>query len=213
MLGEKKDPWDAAEFVLNKMPYGHKQFQSILWEVIRDKCHYPTEKSPKSRKYKLINGKFLSQNATLNAIVTFCGGISALVEEKKKRPGGCYFLCQPNRRVRAVLTTNYDPFLESVRHFKVQRGTAKACRSLWIRCRHSPSNTGLSHSWICASSTAGHQQTRTAAFCTPVSFRPLQLHESLEKNKRLRSNNASPDSLPAWLFCAICRILVFRRRS
>jgi len=125
MLDEKKDPWDAAEFVLNKMPCGHKQFQSVLWEVIRDRCHYPTEKSPESRKYKLINGKFLSQNATLNAIVAFCGGISALVEEKKKRSGGCYFLCRPNRRVRAVLTTNYDPFLESASTSKYREALLK----------------------------------------------------------------------------------------
>lgn len=124
VLGEKKDPWDAAEFVLSKMPGGHEQFQDAIWEIIRDKSHYPIERNPGSRKYKLINGRFLSQNATLNAIVAFCGGISALVENYKQS-GGYYFMCQPNRHVRAVLTTNYDPFLESAATSKYRTALLK----------------------------------------------------------------------------------------
>lgn len=124
-LGKEKDPWNAADFVINKLTgkRPRNRFQDILWEIIRDECHFPKRKSDESKKYKLINGEFLSQNMTLNAIVALCGGILALVDEKekpttsaeikKKRPDVCYFVCRPNYRVRAVLTTNYDPFLEA----------------------------------------------------------------------------------------------------
>jgi hypothetical protein len=123
-LKKKKDPWDAADFVLSKMPGGEKQrkdgFQCALWEVIRDERNYS-----KSKKYKLINPRLLNQNATLNAIVAFCGGISAWVENKDEQPRELYFTYRPNQRVRALLTTNYDPFLEAAASLKYRKSLLK----------------------------------------------------------------------------------------
>ena len=74
-LKKKNDPWEAADFVLSKMPGGKDQrkvrFQSTLWKVIRDERNYS-----KSKKYKLINREFLNQNATLNAIVAVGGYVA-----------------------------------------------------------------------------------------------------------------------------------------
>jgi len=123
-LKEKADPWEAADFVISKMagPEKRDRFQDALWAIVRDPIHYPDEKNPGGRRYKLMNGEFLSRNATLNAVVAFCGGIDALVGTSGATG---YFTCRPNRRVRAVLTTNYDPFLEAASTSKYREALLK----------------------------------------------------------------------------------------
>jgi hypothetical protein len=134
-LKTKADPWDAADFVLRMMAEEEAQrkerFQSALWEIIRDPSHYPITKPgpPPSDRIKLIKREFLNQNTTLNAVVAFCGGITAWVRSEEESPKKLYFVCQTNPRIRAVLTTNYDPFLESASTLKYRYDLLKPVAS------------------------------------------------------------------------------------
>lgn len=95
------DPWDAAEQVIKKCG-GKKRFQKEITSIVQAQENYAGAK-------RQLSKSFLSQAPTLNAVAAFCARLKGQVQKVK---GDRYDIGQ-NRRVRAVLTSNYDPFLEA----------------------------------------------------------------------------------------------------
>lgn len=114
------DPWDAADHVLNLcVDYlkrtrweGEKpeqkaehRLQEALWRMIRSSGNCVTQ--GKKHPLKLLNKEYLRNAPTLRAIAAFCAQpIGRSHKDEVYRFGA-------NPRVRAVLSGNYDPYLES----------------------------------------------------------------------------------------------------
>ena len=94
------EPWGMAEWVANRC--GLKAFKSLVVEIVQREENFP-------RKWKQLSGKFLRSAPTLKAVSAFCAQFAGVVEGTKSLT---YRVC-PNSRVRAVVTSNYDPFLEA----------------------------------------------------------------------------------------------------
>ena len=114
------DPWAAADRILkqcvnylkstgkagdNPKEEAEGKMQEALWEIIRnsDNLSAPGKKHP----YKLLNRTYLENALTLRAVAAFCARpISKSNNSEVYRFGA-------NPRVRAVLSGNYDPYLEA----------------------------------------------------------------------------------------------------
>jgi hypothetical protein len=95
------DPWIAADYVIQAC--GTKErFQKELSSLVQAKRNY----APAKRQ---LSKAFLTEAATLNAVAAFCARLRGQVNNVK----GIRYDIGPNYRVRAVLTSNYDPFLEA----------------------------------------------------------------------------------------------------
>jgi hypothetical protein len=100
-----EEPWEMAEWVANQV--GYDAFQHYATALVQQEQNF-------QRKYKLLSGKFLENARTLNSIVAFCGEFATgkLTKDKKGQWTAIYERAV-NRRVHAILTSNYDPFLEA----------------------------------------------------------------------------------------------------
>ena len=96
-----EDPWDAAEQVIKKCG-GKERFQRELISIVQARENYADAK-------RQLSKSFLGEAPTLNAIAAFCAHLKGQVQKVK----GDRYDIGPNRRVRAILTSNYDPFLEA----------------------------------------------------------------------------------------------------
>ena len=114
------DPWDAADRVLslcvdhlkstgwegeNFENEAERRLQGTLWELIRasDNCVTQGKKHP----YKLLNKSYLLNASTLRAIAAFCARLIGRSHKSEVYRFGA------NPRVRAVISGNYDPYLET----------------------------------------------------------------------------------------------------
>ena len=94
------EPWQMAEWVAERC--GRKAFEELVVEIVQREENFP-------KKWKQLSGKFLRNAPTLNAVCAFCARLVGVVEGTRAPT----YRVSPNPRVRAVVTSNYDPFLEA----------------------------------------------------------------------------------------------------
>jgi len=94
------EPWQMAEWVAERI--GREVFERLVVKSVQREENFP-------RKYKQLSWKFLSKAPTLKAVSAFCAQFVGVVEGTKSLT----YRVSPNPRVRAVITSNYDPFLEA----------------------------------------------------------------------------------------------------
>jgi hypothetical protein len=95
------DPWKAADLVVSKCGSKSK-FQRILVSVVQARQNYTNSQRQLSRS-------FLTLAPTLNAVTAFCAELRGQVEDVLQPR----YDVGPNPRIRAILTSNYDSFLEA----------------------------------------------------------------------------------------------------
>ena len=94
------EPWQMAEWVAERC--GREAFEELVVKIVQREENFP-------RKWKQLSGKFLRSAPTLNAVSAFCAQFVGVVEGTKSLT----YRVSPNPHVRAVVTSNYDPFLEA----------------------------------------------------------------------------------------------------
>jgi len=99
------EPWLTAEWVAKRI--GRKVFERNVMKIVQREENF-------QKKYKLLSGRFLRNAPTLNSVVAFCADFAGGRRVKGKK-GKSVAVYKPsvNHRVRAVVTSNYDPFLEA----------------------------------------------------------------------------------------------------
>jgi hypothetical protein len=103
--GWPDDPWLAADRAV-KLCGGREKFKERLKGLICSGHHY--------RGYGQLNGKLLANAPTLRAVAAFCGQINGqIINPDIEKPRLVHFRSAANPRIHAVLTANYDCFLES----------------------------------------------------------------------------------------------------
>jgi hypothetical protein len=124
MMGEvsgplPEAPWDAADAVLARCEVQLSQqrpdatreelsdqaetkLQEALWDLVRRPNNCTT-----SGSFKLLNKGYLQAAPTLRAVSAFCAAPIGRSEKTETYRFGA------NRRARAVISGNYDPYLES----------------------------------------------------------------------------------------------------
>ena len=105
-----EEPWKLADWVLNQVG-GEDEFNKLVTMYVQRKQNFPErrKKPGPKKKYKQLGGTFLGRAPTLNALCAFCTQLTSRVDGTK----AVTYNVEPNPRVRNVLTTNYDPFLEA----------------------------------------------------------------------------------------------------
>jgi len=113
-------PWDAADHILElcvdylkrtgwkgEKPEekAERLLQDALWEMIR--CSENCVTQGKKHPYKLLNKTYLQNAPTLRTIAAFCARPIGRSQNSEVYRFGA------NPRVQAVLSGNYDPYLES----------------------------------------------------------------------------------------------------
>ncbi len=102
------DPWQAAEEAVTACG-GRERFESSLVAVIGRPHNY-------ERHNGQLAGPLVRGATTLRATAAFCGRLTAQIADAPKsdaRSPRTYFTAARNDRVAAVLTSNYDCFLEA----------------------------------------------------------------------------------------------------
>lgn len=99
-------PWNMAEWVAGRM--GSKEaFRAAVTRIVQNERNFQPG-------YKLLSGGFLKCAHTLRSTAAFCAEITAGRWQHHPRGGvTAYYQVGPNRRIQAVVTSNYDPFLEA----------------------------------------------------------------------------------------------------
>lgn len=101
-----EDPWEAADLAVGEYDET-KEFKKRLADIIQSKNNY-------SENYGQLNWKFIANAPTLNAVAAFCGKlIGRITNPNIKNPRIVSYRSSANPKVRAVLTSNYDCFLEA----------------------------------------------------------------------------------------------------
>jgi len=109
-------PWEMAEWIAILM--GCKEFKHRVTTSIQDEKNF-------QKKYKLLSGKFLREAQTLNSVAAFCATFAKGVITESKRGMEAVYEVVANRRVHAVVTTNYDPYLEAASSLMFRDPTLK----------------------------------------------------------------------------------------
>jgi hypothetical protein len=102
------DPWKAAQKAVDACG-GIKFFRQHLSKVICSPHNY-------QKTMGQLSGHFVRCAKTLTSVAAFCGCINGQIAASaagETTPSRVFFTNTPNRRVRAVVTVNYDCFLES----------------------------------------------------------------------------------------------------
>ncbi len=109
-------PWKIADWIVRRV--GKDEFKTLVVKFVQRLDNFPDppksrseskQNGKKSKKYKQLGGPFLHAAPTLNALCAFCSQLTGVVKGARKNT----YRVSPNPRVRAVVTTNYDPFLEA----------------------------------------------------------------------------------------------------
>lgn len=105
LLKWKDEPWKMAEWVARKM--GQIRFKQCMTDLVQREKNF-------QKAYKLLSGKFLNKARTLNSVAAFCAAFAGgKITKGKDGQWRAYYDRSINRRVHSVVTSNYDPFLES----------------------------------------------------------------------------------------------------
>jgi len=93
-------PWDMADWVVDRC--GPEAFKRLVVDIVQREENF-------QRKWPQLSGRFLGSAATLNAVSAFCAQLGGVVEGTKAPT----LRVSANRRVCAVVSSNYDCFLEA----------------------------------------------------------------------------------------------------
>lgn len=99
------EPWKMADWISKKI--GVVTFKRLVTSYVQREENFPKRRGVK--QYAQLGGNFLAHAPTLNAVCAFCAKLEAISEDARPTT----YLVGLNPRVRAVITTNYDPFLEA----------------------------------------------------------------------------------------------------
>lgn len=103
--GWPDDPWRAADKAV-ELCGGREEFKRRLRQLIQSAHNY--------RGYGQLKGPFVKNARTLNAVAAFCGQITGrIINLQLENPKLVHYRSAANPRVHAVLTANYDCFLEA----------------------------------------------------------------------------------------------------
>ncbi len=101
-----EDPWLAADMAKNACG-GYLEFDEKLKKFIQLPVNYIESNGQ-------LAGKFVSHAGTLKAVAAFCGQLTGRIKNPEKdNSTKIHFRSIANPRIQAVLTSNYDCFLES----------------------------------------------------------------------------------------------------
>jgi hypothetical protein len=113
----RDEPWRMADWVADRVG-GPDTFKRCVVRLFQHTRNFPDRGARRKKRvkatggkkqYKQLSGTFVSASSTLSAACAFCAQLDAYVEGARANT----YRVLPNRRVRAVVTTNYDPFLEA----------------------------------------------------------------------------------------------------
>jgi hypothetical protein len=133
-----KEPWELAEWISRKVNRGQSgtvgtltPFQRLIIQVVRG----PTDAKgrhrnlpvtgTKERLIKQLPSPFLEAAPTMKAIVAFCGRLAAITGARFDDGPYLGFRVEPNQRVQALVTPNFDPYLEAAASRKYKRDLLK----------------------------------------------------------------------------------------
>ena len=117
LLEWKDKPWEMAQWVADKI--GLDEFKQHVADLIQSEENF-------QKKYKLLSGKFLTNARTLNSLVAFCSDLAGgKISKGKKGQWFAVYQRSINYRVHAVVTSNYDPFLEAASSIMFRKPTLK----------------------------------------------------------------------------------------
>jgi hypothetical protein len=102
--GAEPHPWDRADALAKR--FGEDALQDQIVKLVRREGHF------QSGKYKLPRKAFRESLPTASALAAFCARLVAVSSSAHEKPR-YYGRFRPNPRVPAVVSTNYDPFLEA----------------------------------------------------------------------------------------------------
>ncbi len=150
------EPWDLADWISRQVDGGQPgtggrptRFQQLIINVVRG----PRDKKGRHRNLpvtgtdkrpiKQLPSPFLRASPTMNAIVAFCGRLAAVTGARFGDASYLGFRVEPNQRVRALVTPNFDPYLEAAASRKYKRDLLKpvaavpslACDAAWYSPR------------------------------------------------------------------------------
>jgi len=127
------DSWKVADWIVSECPGEDLEakvarFQGTLTGIVRQTRNF-------TKAHRQLSLPFLNNAKTLNAITAFCCCLRGRVKRKKqdppkKPPNDIRFAIALNPRVKAVLTSNYDPFLEVASTTKFIRPRLKSVSAL-----------------------------------------------------------------------------------
>lgn len=100
----KDEPWEMAEWVAERI--GKGAFERHIMEIVQKQENF-------QKKYKLLSGKYLKSASTLRSVAAFCAKFRSGKLVIYDKGAVAIYQPVPNPRLRAVLTSNYDPFLEA----------------------------------------------------------------------------------------------------
>ncbi len=132
------EPWDLADWISRQVDGGQPgtggrptRFQELIINVVRG----PRDKQGRHRNLpvtgtdkrpiKQLPSPFLRASQTMNAIVAFCGRLAAVTGARFGDASYLGFRVEPNQRVRALVTPNFDPYLEAAASRKYKRDLLK----------------------------------------------------------------------------------------
>ncbi len=111
------EPWELAEWVSDRL--GPARLRQRVVDAVRG----PRDRKGKHRNLPLtgtaerpikqVAREFLDAAPTMNAVVAFCADLAAVTGARDEQGSYIGFRVEPNRRVRAVVTPNFDPYLEA----------------------------------------------------------------------------------------------------
>jgi hypothetical protein len=94
------EPWKMADWVSETV--GLKALERHVVKIVQRGENF-------SIVWKQLSGRYLRKAPTLNAVAAFCGRLTGFVEGTIEKT----YRVAPNSRVAAVVSTNYDPYLEA----------------------------------------------------------------------------------------------------
>jgi len=129
VVAKNLEPWKLADWIAEEV--GEERLKELIVQYVQQPNNFPdrdkkklNENSISKRKkkqYKQLGARFLSHAPTLNALSAFCNQLAAYVDGAEKNT----YRILPNPRVCAVLTSNYDPFLEAASSMMFQKHRLK----------------------------------------------------------------------------------------
>ncbi|MCY1718878.1 SIR2 family protein [Prolixibacteraceae bacterium Z1-6] len=103
---KEENPYKLVKIAIDNCG-GLKEFFERLRQIIEKEENY-------TQKYGLLSKAFINKAKTLSAVAAFCGKLDGQIDHSHlKDPRFVYFQTKPNPRIQAILTSNYDCFLES----------------------------------------------------------------------------------------------------
>jgi len=126
---DDKDPFTVVHETIKKCG-GKEEFFFRLKEIIKWDDNYIDSNGQ-------LCSTFISNAPTLNAVSSFCGRLDGRVFDKDNpEPDRITFHSTLNNRIRAVLTTNYDCFLESAASNMYRKSPLKPVTAKGSRAGH-----------------------------------------------------------------------------